>query len=89
MLIQWVTLFFYAALAVLCLAAMWRYPFTRGMAAGWLVVALNTAALYLVAFLLWPERISSEATLVWSVATRIHVAFTAGWQIVALARGKL
>jgi hypothetical protein len=87
--LQWLTFVCYAALAVLCLVVARRYPHTRGMAFGWLALAVNTAALYLVAFLVWPERVSETATIVWSVAVRLQVAFTGGWQLIAWARGKL
>jgi hypothetical protein len=87
--LQWLTLAAFAVLGVLGVLIMWRYPHTRGMAAGWLAVALNTAALYWVAFLVWPEKVSLETTQIWSAAARLQVALTAGWQLWALARRRL
>jgi hypothetical protein len=86
---QWLTFAVYAALAVLGVVVARRYPHTRSMAFGWLALAVNTTALYLVAFLIWPERVSEAATIVWSFAVRLQVAFTGGWQLIAWARGKL
>jgi hypothetical protein len=87
--LQWLTFAAFAALGALCVLIMWRYPHARGMAAGWLAVALNTAALYWAAFLIWPDRVGMEATQIWSAAVRLHVALTAGWQLWAWARRRL
>lgn len=89
MALQWLTFWVFIALALLCLYVMRRNRWARAMALGWLAVAVNTAALYAVAFLLWPDRVGPVETLVWSVAVRLQVAFTAGWQLWAYARGRL
>jgi len=87
--LQWLTLFTYAALAGVCIGVAKARPRLRPWAWAWLAVAVNHALLYAVAFLFLEQRVGPVATLVWSVAAQLHAAFTAGWMLVAEAKGRL
>jgi len=87
--LQWLTLYVFAALGGVCIGVAKVRPRLRPVAWAWLAVAVSHVALYAVAFLWLEQRVGADATLIWSVAARIHVAFTAGLMLLAFARGRL
>ena len=87
--LQWLTLFVYAALGGVCIGVAKARPRLRPVAWAWLAVAVNHVLLYAVAFLWLEPRVGPVTTLIWSVAARLHAAFTAGWMLLAAAKGRL
>lgn len=73
--LQWLTLLVFAALALACLMIGQRRALLRPKAAAVFIVAINVVAWY-VALLVFPHRLSELATMLWSVATRLHAGFT-------------
>jgi hypothetical protein len=87
--LQWTALAAFGLLGVLCVYAARRWPRRAGpIGVAVLVVAVNHIAYY-VAFLIFPEWLSAQPTLVWSVVTRLHVAFTFAVILVMAARRKV
>lgn len=87
--LQWTALAAFGLLAAGGVYAAWRWPRRAGpIAMAVLVVAVNHMAYY-VAFLIFPEWLSAQPTLLWSVVTRLHVAFTFAVILAAAARRKL
>lgn len=87
--LQWLTLCVFGALAGVCIGVIIRRPRLRPLAWAWLAVAVNHVLLYAVAFLFLESRVGPATTLIWSAASRIHVAFTAVWMLLEIARGRL
>lgn len=85
---QWLLLGGYAALLVCSAVVGWRRPRLRPLAAAAGSIAVTHVAYY-AAFLVWPDWLGFDATMLFSIAIRLQVLFLMGLGLgLAAGRGR-